>query len=362
VRRVSGKPLRDFAEQRIFKPLGMGDTHFHSDHSELVPRRTSAYSPRDGGGWNVSIPHIDHYGSTSLFSTVGDWLKWQQNFVDFRVGGRALVDWMQTSGSLNDGTATGYGGGLRLGDYRGLRTISHDGADAGYRSEAVSFPDQRLSIVALCNGATVAPTALTRKVAEIYLGNQMTVPALKPAVATAGADHSDWAGVYWSPATDEVVRLEWRQGGLRQAGAAMPLVPIGPGLFRPDDMAHEWRFAGSQAQPELSIRDFWPTSRVFTRIGEAAPDRAALNAFAGRYHSDETDMGYTVRVADGRLRLAWPRGYDVALESIGGNRFISSLGTVTFTRKPDGAIDGLTISNRRLRNFHVPRAGDAPVS
>jgi len=360
VRRVSGKSLRAFADERIFKPLGMTDTHFHDDHTEMAPRRTSAYAPRAGGGWSVSIPHIDHYGSTSLFSTVGDLMKWQRNFVDFQVGGQALIQWMQTSGVLNDGTATGYGAGLRLGGYRGLRMISHDGADAGYRTEAAFFPDQRLAIVALCNGATINPTELTRKVAELYLAERMTATALPPAAADPGPAASAWAGTYWSPVTDEVVRLEWREAALRQVGAATPLVPLGDGVFRPHDMAHEWRFLAPApgAEAELRIRDFWPTSRVFTRVSEAAPDASALARFAGRYESDETAVRYTVRVAEGRLRLSWARGYDVELESVGGSRFISSLGTVTFTGEAGGGIEGLTISNRRLRKFHAPRLAE----
>ena len=53
VKRVSGKSLRDFADERIFKPLGMTSTHFHDDYTMLVPGRTSAYAPR-GSGWRVS--------------------------------------------------------------------------------------------------------------------------------------------------------------------------------------------------------------------------------------------------------------------------------------------------------------------
>jgi CubicO group peptidase (beta-lactamase class C family) len=41
--------------------------------------------------------------------------------------------------------------------------IGHDGADAGYRSDVVAFPDQRLVIVALCNSATATPSTLTRR-------------------------------------------------------------------------------------------------------------------------------------------------------------------------------------------------------
>ena len=56
VKRVSGQSLRDFAATRIFAPLGMRDTHFHSDHTEVVRGRTSAYEPRPEGGWAISIP------------------------------------------------------------------------------------------------------------------------------------------------------------------------------------------------------------------------------------------------------------------------------------------------------------------
>src|SRR5688572_23869827 len=50
VQRVSGKSLREFADERFFAPLGMRDTHFHDDHTMIVPGRTAAYQPRGGGG------------------------------------------------------------------------------------------------------------------------------------------------------------------------------------------------------------------------------------------------------------------------------------------------------------------------
>src|SRR5512138_1561303 len=80
VRRVSGKSLRDFAEERVFKPLGMTHTHFHDDFSMLVKGRAFAYAPREGGQWRFSIPNFDTYGATSLYTTVGDLLRWQENF------------------------------------------------------------------------------------------------------------------------------------------------------------------------------------------------------------------------------------------------------------------------------------------
>src|SRR5688500_3043440 len=37
VQRVSGKSLRDFAEERIFRPLGMTQTQFQDDYTRVIP-------------------------------------------------------------------------------------------------------------------------------------------------------------------------------------------------------------------------------------------------------------------------------------------------------------------------------------
>ena len=35
--------------------------------------------PRGRRRWRVSLPNYDTYGATSLFTTVGDLLKWEAN-------------------------------------------------------------------------------------------------------------------------------------------------------------------------------------------------------------------------------------------------------------------------------------------
>jgi hypothetical protein len=85
------------------------------------------------------------------------------------------------------------------------------------------------------------------------------------------------------------------------------------------------------------------------------PAPAALGALAGDYRSEETGMTYTVRVVDGKLRLSWPRAYDLPLDPVGGDRFVGSRGTVTFQREAGGEVSGLTISNRRLRRLAAVR-------
>lgn len=356
VQRVSDKPLWAFADERIFKPLGMADTHFQDDHTEIVRGRAAAYQADGKGGWKISIPASDYYGPTGLFSTVGDLLKWQTNFVDGRVGGAALVASLQQSAALDSGAPTGYGGGVFVSTYRGLRTIGHDGVHAGYRADALAFPDQRLAIVTLCNGTTLAPAELNQKIAAVYLGAQMT-PVASP-VKVSEAALLPLAGVYWSAVTDEVVRVEVKDGGLRPVGASSPLEALGGGLFRAGEVAR-WQFdTSTKALPaarELRIWDSWPTPRVFSRVNAPMPNAEALASMAGQYRIDEVGMTYTVLIVDGKLTVRWPRQSDLVLEAVGGDRFVSGPWTVTFTRTSLGAVDGLTLTARRLRRLRAER-------
>ncbi|MHA7628904.1 serine hydrolase [Corallococcus sp. M7] len=357
IQRVAGKSLRAFAEERIFRPLGMRDTHFHDDHSEVVPKRASAYSPREGGGWSISVPVFDYYGSTSLFTTVGDLLKWEANLLQPRVGGQALVDWLRTSATLKSGEATGYGAGLTLGTYQGQRTFGHNGADAGYRSSVAVYPDSRLAVAAFCNASTAVPSELVRKVADVYLGTSPQ-PVKAPTLTVPEAALKELAGVYWSAVTDQVVRLEVKDGALRGVGSSTPLVPVEPGLFRMGESTEVWRFPAQAARTprEVHVRDTTSAlpARVYTRVDARPP--SALETLAGQYHSDEVDMTFTVRVEDGKPRVRWQRQKSTVLEAVGGDRFVSdALGTVTFTRAKSGQVDGLTLSTLRARRVLAER-------
>lgn len=358
VERVSGKSLAAFADERIFKPLGMNDTHFQDDHTEIVRRRAVGYRVHADGEWRISLPASDYYGPTGLFTTVGDLLTWHDNLVQARVGGQALVAAMQRPATTDLGLATGYGGGLFISTYRGLRTVGHDGVHAGYRADSIAFPDQRLAIVTLCNAATVMPGELTRRVAEVYLGDRMT--AIAPAAEAPEAELSALAGVYWSAVTDEVVQVEVTDGALRPVGAASALEPLGQGTFRIGDTA-QWRFAAPatrQEARELQIWDSWPAPRTFTRVTEPKPGRPALAALTGRYRIAEVDMTYDVFLDADTLTMRWPRQTDLVLEPVGADRFVSGAWTVTFTRAASGAVDGLTMTTRRLRRMRAERIPD----
>ena len=217
VKRVSGKSLREFTSDEIFVPLGMKSTHFRDAHREIVKGMAYGYES-SGDTFFMSNPNFDTVGASSLITTVEDLLLWQRNFEEPKVGGKALGETMLQAFTLNSGTKIDYRMGLIEHAYRGLPVVEHSGADAGYRSALVRFPEQKTSVACLCNGVVDAPK-LAYQTAEVFLGDRMSAtepkhpeePKKDAVVAVAKAEY---AGRYYSEEVDSNYAVEFSDGGL----------------------------------------------------------------------------------------------------------------------------------------------------
>jgi hypothetical protein len=171
--------MAKFAKQRIFEPLGMNTTHFGDDAGEIVPNRVMSYGETPDKRRVQYIKTIEAYGDGNLLTTVGDLMRWHENFYSGKVGGPAFLELLKTRGVLNDGKSTDYGFGLAFGKHRGIASVGHGGAFLGFRTELLRFPDQQLSVAVLCNFDSANPGALARQVADLYLTGGEEAP--KPA-------------------------------------------------------------------------------------------------------------------------------------------------------------------------------------
>ncbi|MEE9219170.1 MAG: serine hydrolase domain-containing protein, partial [Acidobacteriota bacterium] len=210
VERASGKSLRAYAEERIFGPLGMKQTHFHDAPFEVVPRRAYGYSPADDGGYRTDMTGWEQVGDGSVFTTIEDLLLWDRNFYDNRLGlgGPALIETLQTPGKLNNGETIDYAFGLRVDEYRGLKRVHHSGSWVGFRTYITRFPEQHLSVAVLCNLSTASPGPLAHRVADIYLAGEFKEEGGEEAGSSAARAREQvevpeeelrrLAGHYWS--------------------------------------------------------------------------------------------------------------------------------------------------------------------
>ncbi|MBZ5504735.1 MAG: beta-lactamase family protein [Acidobacteriia bacterium] len=114
----------------------------------------------------------------NICTTVEDLARWDENFYQAKVGGSHAIATMEKAGLLNGGEQLRYAGGLNVTTYKGLRMIWHSGT-SNYRSEYLRFPDQHFSVVCLCNSSSSDPSDLARKVADLYLADQIRPEPVK---------------------------------------------------------------------------------------------------------------------------------------------------------------------------------------
>lgn len=173
---VSGMKTSGFAKKFIFDPLGMKNTHFHDDPNMIVKNRAYGYSPKKEGGFRLDLVRLEVIGDLGVFTTIEDFLKWDQNFYQNKLGKgtQELINTMLIRGKLNNGEEIPYALGLRLENYGGLRTMGHGGSAVGYQAQYIQFPDHRFSVVILSNLSNFSPGRIAKKIADLYLADQFT--------------------------------------------------------------------------------------------------------------------------------------------------------------------------------------------
>src|SRR5271154_164503 len=227
VKRVSGKSLRDFAAENIFQPLDMTHTQFRDTHTSLIPNRALAYDPVEKGqGYTLDVSYFEQTGDGAIHTTVGDLLKWDENFYSAKVGGADFLADMQQTGTLSSGKHLEYAKGLSVSSYRGLRTVRHGGSWGGYRAELLRFPDQHFSVACLCNRSDGNPSRHANQVAEIYLRSVMKERPPKkdddddedrkrrPEISVSSAELAAFSGDYSSDELGVTYRLAIANGKL----------------------------------------------------------------------------------------------------------------------------------------------------
>ena len=265
VTRVSGTPFPEFSRARIFRPLGMTHTEWRDDFTRIVKNRAIAYVAR-GAGFAQEMPFENIYGNGGLLTTVGDLLRWNENFVQPKVGNAAFVRRQQEVGIFNDGKPGTYALGLVVGRYKGVSEIGHSGSTAGYRAHLVRYPDQHVSVAVLCNASSGAATQYAHAVADLYLGSAIqTAPANPPAASPpaaatfqpTAAQLQAFAGTYTSDEAETTLIVKVDGDGLvltRRPDTAIRLRPTTADAFAASSLgAITFRRDGRGQVSELSV-------------------------------------------------------------------------------------------------------------
>jgi CubicO group peptidase (beta-lactamase class C family) len=188
VARASGKPFGDFLRQRIFTPLRMSHTVAFERGRNEIPNRAFGHT-RDGERFRQADqgPTSATLGDGGVYSSLEDLAQWDEALRDgtllspgamrpalspVRLGDGSEARWPEGprgGDNLFPGQAVAYGFGWLLDPWHGHPRMWHHGDTTGFRSVIERFPDDRLTVVILCNRDDLDPQALALQVAGSYL-------------------------------------------------------------------------------------------------------------------------------------------------------------------------------------------------
>jgi CubicO group peptidase (beta-lactamase class C family) len=367
VKRASGKTLREFADENIFKPLGMSRTKFYDDHNEIVKNRAASYVPRSGGGFQIAATALDMVGDGNVFTCVEDLFLWDQNFYHNKLGkgGQPLINQVLTTGTLNSGEKIDYAFGLVIGEYRGLRIVEHGGAFVGYRAMTMRFPDQRFSVIMQCNLGTMNPSNLARRIADIYLADQFKAEAKRPGASDAKfielpeRDLNDKAGAYRNQINGVIWKLYVKDGKLV---ADLPNTTIRFGAVS----ATEFRSIGTPLEFTVRFEKQGQTTTLLMQRGTdkpvtleavqlVTPTPSQLAEYTGDYRSDEVQATYKIVLENGKLFLRhenefknYPKN---PLQPTTSDTFFVQGINLQFIRDPRKQVTAFTLNAGRVKNI-----------
>lgn len=240
VARASGQDFEAFTRENLFLPAGMSQTAWRGDFTRIAPGRAQAYESDGAGGWKLDMPFENVIGHAGLLTTVGDLLAWNRALSHPSGAFAKWVPMMTEDAHLNDGQPVHYALALALNPINGDQAISHTGSTAGYRGFIGRFPGPDLSIVTLCNAATVNNAIQSARLEAIFSKTaKLQLPAEpKPQPASewqpSDQDLASLTGRFYSEEVRGELNAKLVSGALvleSPSGRTIPLRPLTQGKF-----------------------------------------------------------------------------------------------------------------------------------
>ena len=365
--KASGESLREFAHENIFEPLGMNNSLFYDDISDMIKNRAFSYEKTESG-FNNLVSRFDLVGSGGVYSTVQDLALWDQNFYQNKLGkrGQEIIDKMHQEGVLNNGKAAGYAFALINGTYRGLRTVNHGGALAGYRAQLLRFPDLKFSVIVLANRSDAGSSGKAYSISDIFLEDQFIEKVQSEAnskrknndIKLSKSQLTKYCASYWNENDSYSRKIYVKNDTLiysRGDNNESKMVPISKNEFRMEGVAADLivKFEKTREGVESMI----VTIDNGTPIKSIAYEPLTYGVkeykkYEGSYYSKELNVNYDLMIANGQLIL-YVNGKEIStMEAVRENTLSSGdFGVFEFFDSTADSIEGFKLMAGRVRNL-----------
>ncbi|HFB54694.1 MAG TPA: class A beta-lactamase-related serine hydrolase, partial [Hellea balneolensis] len=362
VEHVSGQTFAEFTQSRIFDPIGMNNSYFHDDNSKIVADRAYSYYPT-GNGFSKAKYNYSIVGSTGLFTTAEDLIKWAQNFETPKAGTKHVIAAMREQGVLNSGAKIIYAMGQETNPYKGFTTWSHGGSDAGYRSFLLRIPEQKFAVSIMSNTSQFDTAKTAYNIADIYLKDKpdYTEPPVeniqyptKEQLESYVGTYELFSGVILSITSDSKALYRSNLGS-SDVGEIKPISPT-EFMANPNIDASLIFVADEDGEVNALKYKIGMHGKLDAQRIELAPfdiTSAHLDEYVGRYYSKELDTEYVFAIVDGELVAQHIRSADMPMTPYQKDTF-STFRTqlkMAFIRDEDSNIIGCYISGTYADNI-----------
>lgn len=146
VQKVSGMSYPAFAQQNIFRPLGMTRTRV-----DIANQPPADHATGYSGLYPHSYPSLIGIFGQGIWTTTGDLERWDRSFSTTRILSRAsqqamFTPWIPIPGAGGD--SYGYGWQIEYGKHL---LIYHDGGNPGFSAYNRRLPEEKINVIVLTN-------------------------------------------------------------------------------------------------------------------------------------------------------------------------------------------------------------------
>jgi CubicO group peptidase (beta-lactamase class C family) len=368
VQKVSGLSLAEFAQQEMFEPLGMSNTHFHDDSARIINNRATGYGLNRSGAYVNFISTQENVGAGGMYTTVEDIKKWDDEFYNQNIFTDSFWKLMTTQGVLNNGEMLEYASGLEIKEYNGLKTIDHGGRLPGYWSDIIRFPEQKFTVVVFTNRSDAVATPLGYQIADIFLKDKFIVKVKKTEpkrdvkfITLSNKTLEKYIASYWNEEEKESRKVFLKNDTLMfQHGPRNinPLVPIAKNEFKvlgtPPFFEVYVTFEKIEKNYQFKITVNGDKGAPYIVYAPVVYRTKDLQSFLGKYYSKEVDAYYEFKMEGDNIRLYINGRETVQLRHVRDELFTSPMCDFQF-KKTNDKIDEFTVETPRVKGLRFMR-------
>lgn len=367
IEKTSKLKIEDYMQQNIFNPLGMKNSIATRSSSLMIPNRATPYS-KHGENYHSANITENHGLPFMLYTTAEDVCKWAKNFKDVTIGSKEIHEKFDSFAKVDEKTPALKNQNIYLGqhqywDFKGVPKLYLIGQKDAYAAKLIRFPAQDLAIVVLGNAGAYNGhwTSFTADLyLEKYYKKSNTEENKKDVVSVDSEALKAFTGTYWDPAFQSTFSIEVKTDTLRfleiESGWGGNLLAYDKSKFFVQNNENMTLVFENNDPSRLSMHSPNGGKYPLIKFNADAPWTKSYQVYVGDYSSKAYNIKTHVKLKGDQLYFCQEKKEDILLIPINKECFKTEDRTfreVKFIRDKHDEIEGLSISNPKIKNFKL---------